>query len=132
MNTTRPPFMFWAIAGVGLIWNLLGCWNYILQTDPNAVAQMSEVYQLVIGNRPAWATAGFAVSVFCGAVGCILLLLRRHVALALFVLSLLGSLAIFYFSYRVLGFDPATVSALAMSTALLGFAYVSARRGWLR
>ena len=131
MNSPRQKLIFWAIASVGLVWNLIGCWNYIVQTDPDAVAQMPEVYRLVVENRPAWATAGFAVSVFCGAVGCILMLLRRQVSVALLVLSLLGSLTIFYFSYRVLGFDPATVSALAMSFALLGFAFVCARRGWL-
>ena len=93
----KPTILFWVVAIVSLLWNLLGCWNYIIQQDPLVVANMSEVYQFIIENRPTWATAAFAVSVFGGAVGSILLLLRRKTATGLFTLSLLGSTAITYF-----------------------------------
>ncbi|MCH2078033.1 MAG: hypothetical protein MK180_14345 [Rhodobacteraceae bacterium] len=131
MSETRPPFMFWAIAVVGVLWNFIGCWNYILQTNPEAVAQMPEVYRFVVENRPSWATAAFAISVYGGAVGCILMLLRRRVALALLIISLLGSIMIFYFSFRVLGIEPATASALLMSIGLVWFAQLAMRKGWL-
>lgn len=132
MSDQNPPFMFWAIAVVGLLWNLIGCWNYIVQSNPEAVARMPEVYRLIIENRPGWATAGFAVSVYGGAVAAILLLLRRQVAVALFTLSLLGSVGTFYFTYRVLGIEPATFSALCMSVAMLAFSIVARDKGWLR
>lgn len=64
MSRQTLPFIFWAIAVVGLLWNLIGCWNYIVQSDPEAVARMPEIYRLIIENRPGWATAGFAVSVY--------------------------------------------------------------------
>jgi len=132
MSDQKPPFMFWAIALVGLLWNMIGCWNYIVQSNPDAVARMPDVYRLIVENRPVWATAGFAVSVFGGAVGAILMLLRRTVASALFALSLLGSCVTFYFTFRVLGVEPATLSALMMSLALLIFTSLAGRRGWLR
>ena len=132
MSDQKPPFMFWAIAIVGLLWNLIGCWNFIVQSNPEAVAQMPEVYRLIIENRPTWANAGFAVSVFGGAVGAILMLMRRKTATVLFALSLLGSVVTFYFTYRVLGIEPATASALLMSVALLVFATVATGRDWLR
>lgn len=131
MLDRKPPFMFWAIAVVGLLWNLIGCWNYIVQSNPEAVARMPDVYRLIIENRPAWATAGFAVSVFGGAVGAIVMLLKRKIATTLFALSLLGSALTFYFTFRVLGIEPATLSALLMSFALLVFSNVAMRRGWL-
>lgn len=131
MQSQTPPFLFWAIAIVGLLWNLIGCWNYIVQTNAEAIAQMPEVYRVLIENRPDWATAGFAVSVFGGAVGSILLLLRKRVAVGVFILSLLGTVAVFYFSMRVLGLEPATGSALLMSLALALFAQVSLRKGWI-
>ena len=132
MSDQKPPFMFWAVAVVGLLWNLIGCWNYIVQSNPEAVAQMPDIYRLIVENRPAWATAGFAVSVFAGAVGAILMLLGRKIATGLFALSLLGSLATFYFTFRVLGIEPATLSALLMSVALLIFSNLAVRKGWLR
>lgn len=131
MSDQKPPFMFWAVAVVGLLWNLIGCWNYIVQSNPEAVAQMPDIYRLIVENRPAWATAGFAVSVFAGAVGAILMLLGRKIATGLFALSLLGSLATFYFTFRVLGIEPATLSALLMSVALLIFSNLAVRKGWL-
>lgn len=110
--------MFWVIAGVGLLWNLIACWNYIVQTNAEAVAQMPEVYRLVIKNRPDRAKAGYAVSAFGGAVGVV-------------ILSLLGTIAVFYFTMRILGLEPATGSALLMAFALALFAQVSLRKGWI-
>ena len=77
-------------------------------------------------------TAVFAVAVYGGAVGAILMLLRRRVALGVLILSLMGTVPAFYFSFRVLGLDPATASALLMSVALVCFALLATRRGWLR
>lgn len=126
----KPTMMYWIVAVVALLWNLMGCWNYILQTNPDTVAQMPEVYQLIVKNRPSWATAGFAISVFGCAVGAILLLLRRKIATGLFVLSLIGTLAMLYFMVRVVGFDPATLSAVIMSFAMVWFATIAVKRGW--
>ena len=39
-------------------------------------------------NVPAWVTAAFALAVFGGALGCILLLLRKKLATFVFVISL--------------------------------------------
>lgn len=131
MSDRKPPFVFWAIAVVGLLWNLIGCWNFIVQSNQEAVARMPDVYRLIIENRPVWATAGFAVSVFAGAVGAVLMLLKRKIANAVFGLSLIGTCVTFYFTFRVLGIEPATLSALLMSFALLVFSNVAGRRGWL-
>ncbi|MCY4336231.1 MAG: hypothetical protein OXC60_16365 [Litoreibacter sp.] len=131
MSDRTPPFMFWAIAVVGLLWNLIGCWNYIVQTNPDAVAQMPDIYRLIVEQRPGWATAGFAISIYGGAVGAILMLLRRKISTGLLAVSLLGSLVTFYFTYRVLGIEPATLSAVLMSVALLVFATVAVRKNWL-
>ena len=35
---TKPSRVFWAIGLLGLIWNALGCFNFILQMDPDALA----------------------------------------------------------------------------------------------
>ena len=128
----KPTILFWVVAIISLFWNLLGCWNYIIQQDPLVVANMSEVYQFIIENRPTWATAACAVSVFGGAVGSILLLLRRKTATGLFTLSLLSSTAITYFTYRVIGLDPATISTFTMALAMLLFSKISEKREWIK
>ena len=128
---TKPHFSFWIIAVAGLVWNLLGCLNYIAQTNPDTVAQMSEVYQVIIAGRPAWATAAFAIGVFGGAVGCILLLLRKRVALPVLVISLLGVIVTSVFTLTIVGVSPSTVLSLLVSGALLWYASISRRCDWL-
>ena len=128
---TKPHFSFWIIAVAGFVWNLLGCLNYIAQTNPDTVAQMSEVYQVIIAGRPAWATAAFAIGVFGGAVGCILLLLRKRVALPVLVISLLGVIVTSVFTLTIVGVSPSTVLSLLVSGALLWYASISRRCDWL-
>ena len=83
---------FWVIGAFALIWNALGSLNYLGQMNADLVATMPETHRAIIEGRPAWATGGFALSVFGGALGGLLLLLRKSAAFYLFVASLLGTL----------------------------------------
>lgn len=78
---------------VGLIFNLLGCMNYISQMNAESVASMPDVYRTIIESRPAWGTGAFAIAVFGGSLGCLLLLLRKSVAFYVFVVALVGTVA---------------------------------------
>ncbi len=64
--------------------------NFFVQMNPDVVAAFRESERAIIEGRPAWATAGFAIAVFGGALGCVLLLLRKSAAVYLFVASLFG------------------------------------------
>ena len=88
----RPHWSFWIIGIIGLIWHLMGSMNFVMQMNPTAVADMPEEYRAVIESRPVWASAAFAVAVFGGAIGSVLLLLRKSAATILFIASLLGVL----------------------------------------
>jgi len=81
---------FWVISAVALIWNVGGVINYFVQMNPDALAAYRESERLIIEGRPAWATGAFAVAVFGGALGSLLLLLRKSAAFYLFIASLLG------------------------------------------
>lgn len=81
---------FWLISIVTLIWNVMGCMNYIMQMNPDSLAAFPETHRAIIEGRPAWASAGFAVGVFSGALGCLLLLFRKTIAVPVFIASLLG------------------------------------------
>lgn len=131
MTSVKPHFSFWVVAVLGLVWNLMGCLNYIMQSNPDTVAQMPEVYQLLISERPAWATMAFAIAVFGGAVGCILLLLRRRVAVPVFVLSLVGIFATAVFTFMLVGMVPSMMLSLLVGAALLWYSTIARRSGWL-
>ena len=81
---------FWVIGAVVLIWNVMGVINFFMQMNADALAAMPEVQRAIIEGRPAWATGAFAIAVFGGALGCLLLLLRKSAATYLFIASLLS------------------------------------------
>ncbi len=81
---------FWIIGGVALIWNAMGVMNFFVQMNADMVATMPETHRAIIEVRPAWGTGAFAIAVFGGALGCLLLLLRKSAAYYLFIASLLG------------------------------------------
>ena len=84
---------FWAIGAVALIWNIAGSVNFVAQLNADQVATMPEAYRAIIENRPAWATVAFAIAVFGGTLGCLLLLIRKSASLYVFIASLLGVIA---------------------------------------
>ena len=128
---TKPHFTFWLIAGIGLLWNLGGCMNYIMQTNPDNVAEMPKLYQLIIVTRPAWATAAFAIAVFGGAVGCILLLLRKQIAVQVLTISFVGVAVTAIDTVTRVGSAPSIMLSVLVGAALLWYASIAKRKEWL-
>ncbi|GGG98681.1 hypothetical protein GCM10011416_16120 [Polaribacter pacificus] len=102
MNSTtkKPTTAFWVIGVIALVWNLIGVMAYIAQayiTD-EALAILPEAEQALYRDIPAWATAAFAIGVFAGALGCIVLLMKKKLATSIFTVSLLGILVQMYYN----------------------------------
>ena len=89
-NVGGVHWSFWAIGAVALIWNVMGVINFFMQMNPDMLAAYRESERAIVEGRPAWATGAFAIAVFGGAFGCLLLLLRKSAAYYLFIVSLLG------------------------------------------
>lgn len=87
---TRVHWSFWVISAIALVWNVLGSVNFFMQMNPDMLDAYRESERAIIQGRPAWATAGFAIAVIVGALGSLLLLLRKSAATYLFVASLVG------------------------------------------
>ena len=92
-NTNRPHISFWMVGALALIWNLMGVMNFVGQLNPNVVTAMPESHQAIIHGRPAWATIAFAIAVFGGTLGSILLLFKKTIAQYCFLASLIGVMA---------------------------------------
>lgn len=100
-TTSAVHWSFWVIGALALVWNALGGVNYIMQMNPDVVATLPDTHQAIIIGRPAWATGGFALGVFVGAIGGLLLLLRKPAAFYAFIVSLLGILVTMIHTLRV-------------------------------
>ena len=102
-ETTRikSPTWFMVVAVVLFIWNVLGVMAYIMQVtmSPEVMAALPDAQRELYENTPAWATAAFAVAVHGGALGCLLLILKKNLAGLLLQLSLAGVLVQMYHSF---------------------------------
>jgi hypothetical protein len=99
------PRSFWIISGVALVWNLIGVAAYVAQVTmtEDALMELSEAQRMFYDNIPAWATGAFAVAVFGGALGSLLLLLRKAWAAPAFIASLAGILIQQYHAFILAG-----------------------------
>ncbi len=89
---TKPHWSFWLIGGGSLLWNVGGVINFLSQMNTDRLADTPEWMRAFIESRPDWATAAFALAVFAGTVGCLLLLLRKPVAYNFLFASFVGVL----------------------------------------
>ena len=102
-SITTVPKWFMIVAVVLLVWNLLGVMAYIMQVmmSPETLAALPQEQRQLYENTPAWATAAFAVAVNFGALGCVLLLLRKNLAGLFLQLSLAGVLVQMFHSFFI-------------------------------
>ena len=132
---------FWVIGIVALLWNVGGAINYVMQTNLEFVATLPETHRAIIDSRPAWATGGFAIGVFGGALGCLLLLFRKSIAIYVFIVSLLGVLVTMIHTINVassiIEFTLAEIIVMILlpiivAALLIWYATLTRRKGWIR
>ncbi len=125
---------FWAIAGITLLYNLAGVGNYVMQMDADNVAAMPEAYRVIVERRPPWATGAFAVAVFGGALGCLLLLLKRSAAFYVFGVSLLGTVVTMIHTLGVapMEFVIGNLVQLIVTLFLIWYAKHAQHKHWIR
>ena len=88
----KPTTGFWIVSVLALLWNIMGVMAYLQQAynTEEFRANFNEAQLAIMDATPAWATAAFAIAVFAGIIGCILLLLRKKLAKIFFIISFLG------------------------------------------
>jgi hypothetical protein len=133
---SRVRWTFWLIGTTGFVFNLMGCINFISQMNADMVASMPEAYRAIVESRPAWGTVAFAIAVFGGALGCLLLLLRKSVAFYVFIASLVGAVVA---QIPLVGMEGFPVEALigglsqvVIGALLIWYSKRAERKGWIR
>lgn len=93
-HTIKPSSTFWKVAIIAFIWNLLGVLSYLGQIfiPDEIIAVLPKQQSTLLYNAPAWVKVAFAIAVWGGLLGCILLLLRKQSAKRVFVISFLGTM----------------------------------------
>lgn len=91
-RNARQPIWFWAVASMGLLWNVFGVvqfWGTLNATADSLREQgMTPEQAALYSSLPVWMNVSFAIGVFGGVLGCILLLARSRYSKPVFLLSL--------------------------------------------
>lgn len=137
------PWHLWVIGSIGFLWSCMGAMDYLMTSTRNEAYMSSfpaEKLEFFYA-YPSWFIAFWAIAVWGGVVGAILLLLRKKVAVWVFLASLLGVVItairnyVFANGLEVVGsaFD-LTISAVVFVVALGLFFYSQkmSARGVLR
>ena len=109
MNMTdqaKLPIWFWIVGVVALLWNGIGVFAYFQQVMMSAeeFAALPVIQQNLMSTQPVWVTAAFAVAVFAGFVASISWLLKKRIAVRLFLVSLLAVIVQFSSYFIVDGY----------------------------
>jgi hypothetical protein len=89
----RTPAHLWIVGILALLWNGYACFEYLMTMTANA-AFMSKVpadQVAYMNSLPSWLTAFWAIGVWGGLAGAILLLIRSRYSVWAFALSLIGA-----------------------------------------
>ena len=127
--TDRVPTWFWAAAGLGLVWNLIGVAFYL-----GSVGMLS-AFAPPPGSpeMPVWATAGYAIGVWGSVLGTIGLLMRKSWARPVLWIALVALIVDFSWVFFMsgAGITPLGVCVLVIALLLALLGDTGAKRGWL-
>jgi hypothetical protein len=89
----RTPAHLWIVGFLALLWNAFGCFDYLMTVTANAdyLAKIPAEQIAYMNSLPSWVTAFWALGVWGGLVGAVLLLMRSRYAVWGFAVSLLGA-----------------------------------------
>jgi len=94
-DTKTVRWWFWAIAILFLLLNFVACWGYWLEmtlTDETYSKAYGAEMAALRGKTPAWSISAYAVGVWGGLIGTVLLLLRKKQCLPFFYASFAGAI----------------------------------------
>jgi hypothetical protein len=138
--TPQPIARWYIVAAVAsVLFMLVGCAGYLIDVTTNPATLPVDQRAIALA-RPVWMTAAYAIAVWVGLAGSVLLVMRRRLAEPLLLVSLVAT-AVTFAPYAFIPAirDNITTSDFAVAVivpavvwTIYWFARHSRRRGWLR
>ena len=130
-STERTPVHLWIVGVASLLWNAVGCFDYLATKLPieSYMEQFTEAQLAYFYGVPAWFTVFWALGVWGALAGSVGLLLRRRWAVAAFAVSLLGLIVTTVYTVflsdglEIMGAGGAAFSAVIFVVAVLLLVY---------
>jgi hypothetical protein len=135
-TTAKTPWHIWVVGVIALLWNAMGAFDYLMTETQNEgyMAKFTPEQLDFFYGFPAWMVAFWAVAVWGGVLGAVLLLLKKKLAAPVFLVSFLcmAVTAVRNFGFadgmEVMGTGGATFSAVIFVFALFLVVYSRAMK----
>lgn len=116
----RTPVHLWIVAVLATIWNAFGCFDYLMTQTRNEqyLAHFTDPQRIYFESFPIWMEAMWALGVWGGMAGSLLLLARSRHAVAAFAISLAGLAASTVYQYVLTSPPPDMMSGAMMAMNL--------------
>jgi hypothetical protein len=133
------PGWFYAVAALALLFEAFGCVMYLSQVTADRAALPLD-QRAMWDATPTWMVAAYAIAVWAGLAGALLLLMRRKLAVPVLLVSLIAVVVQFSGLFLVPQLrqtvpDTALVAPIALIVCcylIFLFARLAHKRGWLR
>ena len=88
----RTPWHLWVVGVLSLVWNALGGFDYVMTKthNPKYLGAFTPEVRAWFDSYPLWMNVAWALGVWTGILGSLLLLLRSRWAVHAFAVSLAG------------------------------------------
>lgn len=121
----KPSIWYWVICVLGLLWGLGGGYDYIMTVTENAdyMARVPVETLEYYNTFPDWLIWPWAVAIWGGVLGWVLMLLRMKIAIPVFWVTLVGLLInMIYFGltggYPIMGLMGAIMMMVVLAIAV--------------
>jgi hypothetical protein len=141
MTSKTVPVWVKIVSIVLLLWSLVGLWAFYSQSTmtPDMMARLPPDEQAIWSAMPSWLWGVYAVAVLSGFAGAVLLLMRKALSVALYLVSLIAIVVQFGYVFaatpllRTIGPSSALfpLFIFAMGAAALWFALSWRGKGWI-
>lgn len=141
-SAVAVPRHLWVVGVLALLWNSIGAFDYVMTESRNDayMGQFTPEQRAYFYAFPAWVVATWALAVWGGVLGSVLLLLRKRWAVPVLAVSLATMVITTIYNFvltdgvAVMGVGGAIFSAVifAIAVALYLYARRLARAGVLR
>ncbi len=142
MSNTKPPRSYWIVAVLALVWMAFGVFAWVMDfiTDESQLAELDEARKQLFAQRPQWIFALYALAIGTGFLGALALVLRKAIAVPLFLVSLIAVVVQFGYilgvmeTVKLLGWAQAAAFPLAIfaiGAFLLWYSVRAKKRQWI-
>ena len=142
VETAKPATWFWIVSVLILLWGAIGVFAFYTDVTMNAemLATLDDYDRAMYLRRPTWFATVYGLATWGGFLGGVALLLRRRLAVIVFLLSAVAIVVQFGWVFGVTDLIaekgvwtlifPAVILAIAIFQ--IWFASLAKKRGWLR